>query len=46
VEKSAVSVGLKLNYRIQFGVPYFGALYISNLAELDLDSLRKVGAGM
>jgi hypothetical protein len=34
---------LKLNSVFKFRVPYFGALYLSNRAELDFDSLTKVG---
>jgi hypothetical protein len=41
-EKNAIYVGLQLNCRIQLRVPYFGALYLSTQADLDLDLLIEV----
>ena len=42
-EKLDVSAGLKLNSVLKFCVPQFGTLYLSNQAELDYDTLSKVG---
>ena len=42
-EKLELSAGMKLNSVFRFRVPQFGTLYLLNYAELDFDTLSKVG---